>query len=150
MKIKLNIAVLGFIIIATACKKSNFTTKPTIKIKSISPTTVNTGDIIRLEASYTDKEGDIGDSVIIVYKLYEGTSIFNIDSSKYLIKDFGIPPGSREGDLKIEFLYNQIISGYVPIPGVDKDRDASFGIILKDLAGNKSDYVETQKILIKK
>lgn len=134
----------------TACKKDSVSTKPQVKIKSITPAVVNTGNLIKVKATFTDKEGDIGDSVILVLKRNDNINPPTTDTIKYTFANFGLPASLKKGELDITFLYNSSSSDYANLPGVLNDTEASFGIIIKDRAGNKSDYVESSKILLKK
>lgn len=149
MKTKVLLIILIAVAI-TACNKDNVTTKPQVKIKSISPAVVTTGNLIKVKSTFTDKEGDIGDSIIIVLKRDDKINPPTVDTIKYTFSDFGLPANLKKGELDITFLYNSSSSNYANLPGVINDTETSFGIIIKDRAGNKSDYVESAKILLKK
>ena len=105
MNTKWIIAALGLTIIVAACKKDSFETKPRIKIISITPDNVNKGELIKLTASFTDKEGDIADSILITQKLYEGTMLVDSFVDDYSLKALNIPKGTKEGELLIQYIY---------------------------------------------
>lgn len=150
MNTKQIVAAVLMVLVIAGCKKDNFETKPAIKIKSITPEDVVKGNLIKLEASFTDKEGDIADSVTIVIKTYNGNQVLDSLPIRYSMSGFGIPSGTKEGDILVQFVYNDNIPPYVTLPGVNVDTPVSFGIVLRDKAGNKSDYVESKKILLRR
>ena len=140
------------ITVTMACNKDKFTTEPQIKIKKISPDNVVKGNIIKVEGEFTDDEGDI-DSAFIVYKFYNGSTATKIDTiDDYTITSVNLPPKTRQGDFVFSFSYGEFIDGYILLPGtpVGKDTSATLGLILKDKAGHRSNYSESDKIRLKK
>lgn len=145
--------MIALLIASVGCQKDKYTTIPQVSIKSISPLTVFNGNIIQINGSFTDLEGDI-DSVLIVYKWFNGANGFPaMDTIRRTSFDaIGIPAGVRQADLLIQFLYN---SNNFPeiqtLPGVSlRDTTASFGIVLIDKAKNRSNYAESPTIRLKK
>lgn len=134
-----------------ACNKDKFKTEPQVKIKSISPSTVFNGDVITIKGDYTDDEGDL-DSVLIVYKWYNGATEIPIDTLRYTFARLNLPAKTRQADLQINFEYNtNNIPDMVPLPGVSlRDTTATFGLVLKDKAGQRSNYSESDKIRLKR
>jgi len=151
MKMKIVALLLGFsVLLFMACKKDKFTTEPQLKFKSISPTTVIKGNIINLNVSFTDDEGDIQDSVILVTKRYNiGGGILTSDTVGLKMDPDGIPV-ARDGDLNVKFGYGEFITGTFFLNLESVDREASFGLIIRDKAGHRSNYVESDKIMLKK
>ncbi|HSU29316.1 MAG TPA: hypothetical protein VLJ68_13105 [Chitinophagaceae bacterium] len=144
-------ALIACIVLMTACVKNKFTTEPQIHIKSITPNTVFSGDVITVKSKYTDKEGDI-DSVYVVYKWYNGNTVVRADTFRYVFDGLGVPPQITEADLDVTFEYN---TGNIPhmqsLPGVfARDTTASFGLILIDKGAHRSSYSESDKIRLKK
>ena len=133
------------------CTKHKFTTDPQLKVKSISPNTVFNGDIIVMNADFTDAEGDI-DSALIVYKWYKVDSVTKKDTFRYSIADIKLPPKTKEGEIFVKFEYNSNNFPNIasPISGVSKDTTATFGLILKDKAAHRSNYSESDRIRLKK
>lgn len=150
MKVR-QIVIAAVAIIIIACNKDKFTTTPQVEIKSISPETLFSGNLLRIKGSYTDQEGDI-DSVFIVRKFFAGTSATLIDTiEKIEFSTLGVPQKTMEAELEIIFEYNtQNNQNYRSLSGVSKDTTAAFGIVLKDKAANRSEYKESEKIRIKK
>ena len=146
---KTRILMLSALIFIVACNKDKFTTIPQVKISSISPSIVNNGNIITLKGSYTDDEGDM-DSVLIVYKWYNGVTVVKNDTFRYNFESLGVPDKTREADIKVTFQYNTANPGPPTLPGVIKDTTATLGLILKDKKENRSDYKESDPIRLKK
>ncbi|MCX6320019.1 MAG: hypothetical protein NTW29_22255 [Bacteroidetes bacterium] len=136
--------------ILVACNKDKFTSIPQIDIKSITPTTVASGDVIDIKGKYTDDEGDV-DSVLIVYKWYNGAAIVRNDTFRYSLSALGVPQKTRQADITISFEYNTNNNpDLVTLSGTSRDTTASFGIVLKDKEKNRSDYKEAEKIRLKR
>ncbi|HEX7844728.1 MAG TPA: hypothetical protein VF476_02945 [Chitinophagaceae bacterium] len=158
MKTKLVLFTALFALFFIACKKDKFTTKPQINVKSISPGEVVQGDIISIQAKFTDEEGDL-DSVYVIMKYYDGNvgappkvSGTPIDTLRSAVDAFKIPPNTRDGDIFIKFSYGRNIQGYtqLQLSPVTKDTTAAFGIVVIDKAKNRSEYNETGKIRLLK
>ena len=151
MKMKIVALLLGFsVLLFMACKKDKFTTEPQLKFKSISPTTVIKGNIINLNVSFTDDEGDIQDSVILAVKKYNTSGgILTLDTFRLKMDPDGIPV-ARDGDLNVKFSYGEFITGAIFLNLESVDREVSFGLIIGDKAGHRSNYVESDKIMLKK
>ena len=148
MKTKYAFAIILLLVFA-ACGKDKFTTEPQVKIKDIAPDPVFNGDIIKINATFTDEEGDL-DSVLVVYKWYNGTTPSRIDTFRNTLKDLNIPPKTRDADLIVQYAYGKIITDYVTIGAVAKDTTASFGLLLVDKMNQRSSYEESDKIRLKK
>jgi hypothetical protein len=148
---KLRLPIFLLLAIATiACNKDKFTTIPQVEIKSISPNTVFSGDILTLKGKYTDQEGDL-DTVLVVYKWYNGAAVVRKDTFRYAFDAIGIPDKTKQADIELNFEYNtQNYPGMVILSGVSRDTTASFGLILKDKANNRSEYKESEQIRLKK
>lgn len=143
--------ILVLTVIVMACNKDKFTTEPIVTVKSISPGTVNNGDVITLNSKYTDDEGDL-DSVYVVYKWYNGTTIVRNDTFRYDFGMLNLPSKLREADMNVVFEYNTNNNpDLVPLPGVSlRDTSATFGLVLIDKAKHRSNYAESEKIRLKK
>ncbi|HEY6063138.1 MAG TPA: hypothetical protein VIV35_05990 [Chitinophagaceae bacterium] len=141
-------ALFALVIIAFACTKDKFTTEPVVTVKSISPSVVFSGDIITMKGKYTDLEGDI-DSILVVYKWYNGATVVLKDTFRYSFAPLDVPPKTQEADINVTFTYvNTTNPPY--LPGVPKDTTATLGLILKDKASHRSNYSESNQIRLKK
>lgn len=150
MKRILIVSVLA--IALAACNKDNFKTVPTVKIESIGPSEVTNGDIIQLLATVTDKEGDLQDSVIVVRKKFNGSTLLTVDSSaRVSLKGLGSPVKDKI-ELRISISYGKLLPEYALFQDLERDFDRNFsvGLIVRDNAGNRSEYVESKQIVLKK
>lgn len=148
---KRSVYFIFLLTILFACSKDKFTSEPKVEIRSIQPATVYNGNVIRLLGSYTDEEGDI-DSVYIVYKWFNSSTATRIDTlMRFPTGRLGIPAQLRKSDIAVEFEYNTYNqTNMLTLPGVTRDTTASFGLILIDKTRKRSNYVESNKIRLKK
>lgn len=138
------------VFIVAACDKDKITTVPQFEIKSITPTTVFSGNIVSLKGKYTDKEGDV-DSAYIVYKWYNGATVVRNDTFRYSITAFDLPSNTTKVDVSIDFQYNTVNPGYVTLPAASsRDTTATIGLILLDVEKNRSVYAESSPIRLKR
>lgn len=146
--------VLPLILVAVmaACNKDKFKTEPQVKVKSISPNRVFKGDVLTIKGDYTDDEGDL-DSLLLVYKWYNGNTVVKPstgDTLRYTFETLNLPSKTREADLIIQFEFGTTqIDNLAKLPGVTRDTAATFGLVLKDKAGHRSNYSESDKIRLK-
>ena len=147
MKRFLIICVLATAILA--CNKDKFKTQPQVEIKSLAPSEVVKGQLFTFTATVRDKEGDVHDSVLLVRKRLTGNILLSVDTIRYSIKDFGFSDNSTI-DISALFSYGELRDGTIFENLESQDRNLSIGIIVRDNAGNKSDYVESGQIVLKK
>lgn len=152
---KAKYAILGFVLaaIVASCNKDKFTSVPQVKIKSIGPGTVSQGTLVELEGSFTDDEGDV-DTTLIVAKWYNGNVAVRNDTLRgYVFSNFTnpLPKGTRSADFVVRFLYN-VNGDYppYPFPPTLRDTTAALGLIFIDEKGQRSAYVESEKIRLKR
>lgn len=144
--------ILAILAVAlAACSKDNFKTVPQIKIESFGPEEVRVGNEMQLRATVTDKEGDLQDSVIVVRKRYNGATLLTSDSTRVSLKGVGSPEKDKI-ELFISILYGRLDPGRVITQDLEYnfDRQYAVGLVVIDNAGNRSEYVESNKILLKK
>lgn len=149
MRYPLIFASIFITILIAACTKDKFTTEPQVKAKSVSPGTVIKGQTITFTSSFKDDEGDVQDSVLVVFKRFNGSAILTIDTLRLKL-DPGKIPKARQGDIMVKFGYGELIIGTYLINLETADREATFGIIIRDNAGHRSNYSESDKFTLKK
>jgi len=137
------------LVLLIACKKDKYTTEPQIKFKSISPSQAVKGQIISFTCSFTDDEGDIQDSIIYVFKRF--STVPTVDTFRIKLNPAKIPVG-RLGDIDLKFSYGEFpadnSAAFINLETVDTQ--VSFGLIMRDRAGHRSNYAESGKITLKK
>jgi hypothetical protein len=140
----------ALLLIIISCTKDKFTTEPQVTVKSISPSVVFSGNVLTMKGKYTDLEGDI-DSVLVVYKWYNGAVAVKKDTFRYLFSSLGVPAKTQQADINVTFEYNTNNNPDLRfLPGVSKDTTATLGLILKDKDSHKSNYSESSQIRLKK
>lgn len=146
MKVRILCTVLVLAVLF-ACTKDKFTTKPQLKIKSVNDKFIEPGEILRIVVEFTDAEGDVSDSAFI--QKVTSNCINSNYTDKRIIPDFPI-----KNDLKGEFLitYGYNVQGIPSLgqPQCNRNDTCVFRIWVKDNAGNVSDTVQTETIVIKK
>lgn len=139
------------LVVVAACNKDKFKTVPQVTIDSFGPAEVRKGQIIQLQATVTDQEGDLQDSLIIVRKRFNGTILLSTDSSiRSSLATLGVPVKQK---IEINYLlpYGELLAGFKDFQNLESvDRNFVMGIVIKDVAGNRSEYVESQPIVLKK
>ena len=143
------IIVFGMI----ACGKDKFETKPSLRLKSKNTdiVEVNTGTL-RLVLEFTDKEGDVHDSLWVKKQRLNQRVVPTIrDSILYKIPDY---PDKTKGEFEVTLDYQTILSAITPpnVPGSNPPRKEpdtlSVKIAVRDKAGNISDSVSVGTIIV--
>lgn len=146
---KLSLLPALLLVLILSCSKDKFKTEPQVEVKSISPNTLISGGVLNVKGKYTDDEGDL-DSVLVIYKWYNGVAAVKADTFRYSFAGLDLPVKTRQADIEITYEYNTInIQNLVKLSGLAiRDTTATFGLILKDKAGHRSNYSESDKIRI--
>ncbi len=134
-----------------ACKKDTYTTKPQLSVKSISGTTLGAGSLLLFQIEFTDKEGDVQDTLWVqkISRTCPGSGGAQF-TSPYKVPNF-TPTANLKGIFEIGYGYNANIQGYQTITGCGfKNDTAYFRFWLKDKAKNVSDTLVTQNIVLLK
>ncbi len=137
------------IVIVAGCTKNKFTTKPQLKVKSINSTDISGSQTLIIVLDLTDKEGDFT-SFFGVKKTVAACPGSNfLDTTLFQLPQDFIDTKKKEGDVTITL--DQIHRGantcLAPGGGVKVDT-AIYSFWTRDLAGNVSDTVSTEPILI--
>jgi hypothetical protein len=80
------LAIVVFVLVA--CGKDKFQTIPQLKLKSRSTDIVPINGTLRLNVEFTDKEGDVRDSLLIVRQRLNVRGATQLPASPYGIPDF--------------------------------------------------------------
>lgn len=137
-------------LVLAACGKDKFETVPKVTVKSFGPETVVKGQQFKLVAEVTDKEGDLQDTMLLVRKRFTNNILFFTDTTRISLKNFAFPNHSSI-ELQLIFTYGEDVPGTIFYNFQESvDRGLIYGLILSDKAKNKSEYVETPRITLKK
>ena len=134
--------------IVIACTKDKFKTEPQVENATLGPDEVRKGQLITFKATVRDKEGDIKDSVFIVRKVFTA-GVPKVDTLRYTLRQFASPYKS-EIELNAIFSYGELRDGFIFQNLESIDKEFSVGVIVRDTAGHKSAYVESNKVILKK
>ena len=146
------ILFLGFLILLAACSKDKVATKPSIKITRLSTGMVANGSDLTVELAFTDKEGDISNSIFIQKIRTNKRVVPTIrDSFSLPVADY---PGQSIGSLLLHLNYqNHLISAVNPpslstTPPTYENDSLVFKFVLRDNGGHTSDTVSTGTVVI--
>lgn len=150
------ITLCAGILLALACGKDKLETKPSIKITSVSGNVVPVGGGLNITLEFNDKEGDVNDTLFVwkprlnIIPGEFGNKTLR-DSFPLPIPDF---PAKSTGEILLNLEYNNhLVSAEVPPkdpndPTKKVSDTVIFRFVLKDRAGNTSDTVQTDKIVV--
>ncbi|MEP7318120.1 MAG: hypothetical protein ABI921_05255 [Panacibacter sp.] len=150
MNTKILIAALTTLCLA-ACSKDKFNTKPTLEFKSTNSTVFQKGQLMEFVLRYTDKEGDIQNSLYLeeVTKVDCSGNNFN---TTYPVPTSLPLKNNSEGDIVVNYIYATNSPTGVPptYPGAgcQKNDTCYFRFALTDKANNTSDTVTSPQIVL--
>ncbi|RYY40403.1 MAG: hypothetical protein EOO08_04520 [Chitinophagaceae bacterium] len=150
-------SLLAFLSLAlfAGCNKDKFQTKPQLKLLEAGELTVPYNGSLRIRLEFTDKEGDVDDTLFIRrVRTNLRTTPTVRDSLKIKVPDF---PDRTKGEIILDLTYsNFLISAASPlnVPGTNppvKESDSlTYKFVLKDRAGNKSDTLVVDGIVVER
>jgi hypothetical protein len=149
MKTKLWL-VLAFSAVFGACGKDTYTTKPSLSFKDVNGTVFGNGSTLIFNIEFTDKEGDIQDS-IWVQKITRTKGCTNF-SDRTKIPSFQAI-SNLKGTFEVGYSVGTSLNSTYPIlPGCpgNKNDTCYFKFWARDLAKNVSDTVVSPDIIILK
>lgn len=144
--------ILTLLIVAVslaACSKDKFESTPTVRIDSFGPKEVTKGQLFRLVATVTDKEGDIRDSSLLLVRKVYLRSIVNTDTIRQDVSKLGFPQHDKL-EFQATFSYGEILDNAIFENYTGEEKTISVGLIVIDNAGHRSNYAESDQILLKK
>lgn len=139
---KIVYGLLAMALITVACSKDKFETKPKITIKSFAPDVVPIGGTLTISLEFTDKEGDVDDSVTVIRTRLNGRDFTKTPFPiRYKIPTF---PDKSKGQIDINLPWATSLTLQSPplrIPGqnINEPDTLSFKFFVKDAKGNSSD-----------
>lgn len=131
------------------CNKDNFNSKPELKFGSVSATQLTQGNIVTFSLDFTDKEGDIQDTLWVqkISRTCPNTPGVQFISPNKVPNFTGT--SNLKGKLEISFVYNANVPGVSSIVGCPNRNDTSyFKFWLKDKAQNRSDTIQSPNIVL--
>jgi len=151
MKTRISLfAIIVFVVVA--CGKDRFETIPKLKLKSRNTDIVAINGNLVLHIEYTDKEGDVSDSLLIVRERLNLRGTTQLPASPYGIPDF---PPTDKGEFEVTLGYQfGLVFGLGPlrVPGSNPIRNEvdtlRLKIVARDRAGNKSDTLVVDNVYV--
>jgi hypothetical protein len=134
--------IFSVAVVLIACGKDKFETKPKLEIKDYNTKFVDIGQNLRIRLNYYDKEGDLGGAAIIGFK--ERLNVFPpgrdlVDTFRVNLPDF---PKEDQGEISFELGHDRLNES--PI----ENDTIIFRFAVTDMAGNKSDTITSDKIVV--
>ncbi|RYY54288.1 MAG: hypothetical protein EOO09_14975 [Chitinophagaceae bacterium] len=136
--------VCSLLVIAFACSKDKFESKPRLEITEYSTKELYPGQALRISLKFYDKEGDInGDSAVAIINrlnllpLPAGQD--KIDTINALLPDF---PPKDEGEIFFQLDYD-----FLKESTVENDT-LRFNFSVRDKQGNRSETVTSDPVVI--
>ena len=139
-------------ILFVACSKDKFESKPTIEIKSIGPNPVYLNAPLTIELEYTDKEGDIADSIFVRKVRINQKKVAKTLRDSFWLQLPGDAPKKSKGTIKLTLEYqNYVISAENPGNSPNAAPDSLiFRFNLQDKAKNRSDSIESELSVVER
>jgi hypothetical protein len=144
MKTILSIFVFSLAILLIACDKDKYETKPKLEIKDYNTKELFPNEDLRIRINYYDKEGDINGAPVIgvLTRLNQfpiGPDQDKVDTFRTNLPDF---PSKDNGEITFQLPY-----GFLKESTIENDT-LVFRFAVEDLAGNKSDTITSDQVVI--
>ena len=153
MKTRLLFALICLIAIL-ACSKDKFETKPQLKFISKNTNIVGINSNLRIVLEFTDKEGDVNDSLLVVRQRLNRRGPVTMPASPYPIPKF---PATKKGEFEVTLEYQfGLIFGLSPLriigsnPAQNEPDTLNLKFVARDKAGNKSDTLTVENIIVRR
>lgn len=149
MKSILAIFAFSTCIVLAACGKDKFETKPRIEFKDFNTTEVHRGEVLRIRLNYFDKEGDLNTGSFLgirnrINKLPLSPIDDKIDTLHYSLPEF---PARDNGEITFNLDW-EFLKEDRRVPPVGQNDTIRFKFSVTDLAGNKSDTITTDAVVV--
>ena len=136
--------IFSLALLFMACGKDKFETKPKLEIKDYSSKELVKGEVLTIRMNYFDKEGDLnGAPVIGIIKRTNfiplPTAQDKVDTFRNNLPDF---PSKENGEISFQLTYD-----FLKESQTEHDT-LVFRFAVEDLAGNKSDTITSDAVVI--
>ena len=148
---KLALYSLLFLLLFPGCSKDKYQTNPSLEIKSISPNPVPLNSPLTIDLEYTDKEGDIGDS-IFVKKIRVNQKRLATVRDSFFLEFPGDIPNKTKGTIRLTLDYNTyVIAANNPGSPPNAQPDSLiFRIAIMDKGKHMSDTAESGIVVVER
>lgn len=149
----LTVFIFAFAFLTVGCSKDKAETKPSIKVKSLSSTTIPVNGDLAITLDFTDKEADLESVFIQKIRQNIRTTTTIRDSFSLPIADF---PKRQDGEIELRLFYQLQLLSAERAPadpssptGFESD-SMVIRLVLRDKAMNHSDTVTTEQIVVQR
>ena len=144
MKVISAIFVISLTILLIACGKDKFETKPKLEIKDYNTKELFNGQDLRIRLNFYDKEGDLSGAPvfgeIVRLNLFPlGPNQDKVDTFQTVLPEF---PEKDNGEISFQLSHT-----FLKESTVENDT-LVFRFAVTDLAGNKSDTITSEQVVI--
>lgn len=148
---KLALYSLLFLLLFPGCSKDKYQTTPSLEIKSISPNPVSLNDPLTIDLNYTDKEGDIGDSIFVKKIRVNQKQLATVRDSFYLPFPDDVP-NKTKGIIRLTLEYGTyVVSARDPGAAPNAIPDSLiFRIAIMDKGKHWSDTAESGIVVVER
>ncbi|MFY7651914.1 MAG: hypothetical protein ACOVQE_04400 [Chitinophagaceae bacterium] len=145
---KISLLLVIAVVLSVSCNKDAYTSKPQLKFKEISATNIVLNSIFNISVEFTDKEGDIQDTLYI-QKISKSCPGINSEfKTAFQVPSF-TPVRNLKGNFEIQCVYNAAVPGYLLLKGCSNRDDSTYlRFWLKDKAGNISDTINSPTFVL--
>jgi hypothetical protein len=151
---KYAIYIVCLVVVLVACKKDKFETTPSLTLESTSSKIIPPNGSFTVVFKFTDKEGDLKDSLFFrKVRLNVRKTTEKPDSLYYKIPAF---PKAFEGEFNVNIPYNDLEAAINPlnIPNtnpIQKESDTlDLKFAIRDMAKHTSDTVIIKGVVVKR
>lgn len=145
------IFISSLIILLVACGKDKFETKPKLEIKDYSTKELFQGQDLRIRLNYFDKEGDLGDGAIVAIRRRLNALPLGLGDADlpdtFPNQNNPIPlpefPDRETGEIRFQLNWDRLKESFT------QNDTVIFRFAVADKAGNKSDTIESEQIVIR-
>lgn len=138
------IVASSVLILLLACGKDKFETKPRLEIKDYNSREIVQGQPLEVRINYFDKEGDLGQAAFVALRIRQ--NIFPLppgdekgDTLRSTLPEF---PDKDNGEITFRLTYDFLKES------VTENDTLIFRFAVTDRAGNKSDTVNSERIVV--
>ncbi len=138
------IVASSVLVLLLACGKDKFETKPLLEIKDYNSREIVQGQTLEVRINYFDKEGDLGQAPFVAIRVRQ--NIFPLppaqekaDTLRSTLPEF---PDKDNGEITFRLAYDFLKES------VTENDTLIFRFAVTDRAGNKSDTVNSQPIVV--
>lgn len=137
------IAILSLAILIAACNKDKFQTKPRIEVKNYSSKEIPKNGVLILRLNYFDKEGDIGEGHFYMFR--KRTNKVPANAEKPDVLNYTLPKFTNkdQGEIRMDLKEFDFLN-----EDTRENDTMFFRIAVTDRAGNTSDTLETDQIVV--